>query len=61
MSGAECPLSRNSDEDHDLATPLKGIGRPMPSCKGAKLMNGKAFKGSVGHKELAAWVDELKF
>ena len=32
----------------------------MPSCKGAKLMDGKVFKGSVGHKELAAWVDELK-
>ena len=23
-------------------------------------MDGKVFKGSVGHKELAAWVDELK-
>ena len=32
----------------------------MPSYKGAKLMDGKVFKGSVGHKELAAWVDELK-
>ena len=25
-----------------------------PSCKGAKLLEGKAFKGSVGHQELAA-------
>ena len=32
----------------------------MPSCKGAKLMDGKAFKHNVGHKELAAWVDGLK-
>ncbi len=32
----------------------------MPSYKGAKLMDGKVFKGGVGHKELAAWVDELK-
>ena len=24
------------------------------SCKGEKLMNGRAFKGSVGHQELAA-------
>jgi len=23
-------------------------------------MDGKVFKGSVGHQELAAWVDELK-
>ena len=29
----------------------------MPSCKGAKLMDGKVFKSSVGHQELAAWVD----
>ena len=59
MSGAECPLSRNSDEDHDLASPFESIGRPMPSCKGAKLMDGKVFKGSVGHQELAAWVEGL--
>ena len=31
----------------------------MPSCKGAKLMDGKVFKGNVGHQELAAWVDGL--
>ena len=40
-----------------------GIGktnqRLVPSCKGAKLMDGKVFKGSVGHQELAAWVDGL--
>lgn len=30
-----------------------------PSCKGAKLVNGRAFKGSTGHQELAAWVDGL--
>ena len=40
-----------------------GIGktneRLAPSCKGAKLMDGKVFKGSVGHQELAAWVDGL--
>ena len=40
-----------------------GIGktneRLAPSCKGAKLMNGKVFKGSVGHQELAAWVEGL--
>lgn len=32
-----------------------------PSCKGAKLMDGKVFKGSVGHQELAAWVEGLSF
>ena len=31
----------------------------MPSCKGAKLMNGKVFKDNVGHQELAARVDGL--
>lgn len=40
-----------------------GIGktneRLAPSCKGAKLMDGKVFKGSVGHQEFAAWVEEL--
>ena len=33
--------------------------RLAPSCKGAKLMDGKVFKGSVGHQELAAWVEEF--
>lgn len=41
-----------------------GIGktneRLAPSCKGAKLVDGKVFKHNVGHKELAAWVDGLK-
>ena len=31
----------------------------MPSCKGAKLPDGKVFKGSVGHRQLAAWVEGL--
>ena len=34
--------------------------RLAPSCKGAKLMDGKVFKGSVGHQELAAWVEGLE-
>ena len=33
--------------------------RLAPSCKGAKLMDGKVFKVSVGHQELAAWVEGL--
>lgn len=33
--------------------------RLAPGCKGAKLMDGKVFKGSVGHQELAAWVEGL--
>ena len=33
--------------------------RLAPSCKGAKLMDGKVFKGSVGHQELATWVEGL--
>jgi len=33
--------------------------RLAPSCKGAKLMDGKVFKGSVGHQELAAWAEGL--
>ena len=35
--------------------------RLAPSCKGAKLMDGKAFQGCVGHQELAAWVEGLDF
>ena len=42
-----------------------GIGktneRLAASCKGAKLMDGKVFKGNVGHQELAAWVEGLGF
>ena len=34
--------------------------RLAPSCKGAKLMDGKVFKGNIGHQELAAWVEGLK-
>ena len=30
----------------------------MLSCKDAKLME-MVFKGSVGHQEFAAWVEEL--
>lgn len=41
-----------------------GIGktneRLAPSCIGAKLMDGKVFKGNVGHQELAAWVERLE-
>ena len=33
--------------------------RLTPSCKGAKLLNGKVFKHNVGHKEMATWVDGL--
>ena len=33
--------------------------RLAPSCKGARLLDGKVFKHSVGQKELAAWVDGL--
>ena len=40
-------------------SPFESIGRLMPSCKGAKLMDGKVFKGNVGHQELAAWVEGL--
>ena len=30
-----------------------------PSCKGAKLLNGKVFKRSVRREELAAWAERL--
>ena len=34
--------------------------RLAPSCKGAKLLDGKVFKGNIGHQELAAWVEGLE-
>ena len=34
--------------------------RLAPSCKGAKLLDGKVFKSKVGHQELAAWVEGLE-
>ena len=42
-------------ESYDLTS--KTNERLMPSCKGAKLLEGKVFKSSVGHQELAAWVE----
>lgn len=33
----------------------------LPSCKGAKLMEGKVFKSSASASELSKWVDELHF
>lgn len=32
----------------------------MPSCPGAKLIEGKFFNHSASHEELAAWVDGLQ-
>lgn len=32
----------------------------MPSCAGAKLIEGKVFNHSASHEELAAWVDGLQ-
>ena len=32
----------------------------VPSCKGAKLLEGKRFDSRVSEKELAAWADGLK-
>jgi len=31
----------------------------MPSCKGAKLLDGKVFKHNVSREELVTWVDGL--
>lgn len=33
----------------------------LPSCKGARLIEGKVFKGNVSKVELAAWEEGLKF
>ena len=33
--------------------PCERIGHLMPSCKGAKLPDGKVFKSNVGHRQLA--------
>lgn len=32
----------------------------LPSCKGAKLLNGKVFKASVSGADLAKWVEGLE-
>lgn len=41
-----------------------GMGRTneklLPSCKGAKLLEGKVFKASVSGAELAKWVEGLE-
>ena len=44
-------------ESYDLTG--KTNERLTPSCKGAKLPEGKVFKGNVEHQELAAWVEGL--
>ena len=47
-------LSLAEERQLDLVKIAPGA-RP-PVCK---LMDGKVFKGNVGHQELAAWVDGL--
>lgn len=32
----------------------------LPSCKGAKLLDGKVFKSNIGGTELSAWVESLE-
>ena len=51
-----CPRSRNSDEEHDLAA-LRKDWAPYAELQRRKA--DEVFKGSVGHQELAAWVEEL--
>ena len=34
--------------------------RLAPSCKGAKLLEGKVFKRSASYKELANWAEQLE-
>ena len=34
--------------------------KPLPSCKGAKLLNGKVFKASVSGADLAKWAEGLE-
>ena len=31
----------------------------LPSCEGAKLLDGKVFSGNASHQELVTWVDGL--
>ena len=33
--------------------------RLAPSCKGARLLEGKVFRSSASHQELAAWAESL--
>ena len=56
---ASVPYNRKRN-GMQAAGPCESIGRLMPSSKGAKLMGRKVFKGSVGHQELAAWVEGLE-
>lgn len=51
-----CENSAQTSGGSDIG---KTNDRLAPSCKGAKLMDGKVFKSNVGHQELAAWVEEL--
>lgn len=43
----------------DVDGPWEWKGPAARSGKGAKLIDGKVFKGNVGHQALAAWVEEL--
>ena len=67
-SRPEIAVKRDNMKDYDTIIPFATSGgsdigktneRLAPSCKGAKLMDGKVFKGNVGHQELAAWVEVL--
>ena len=48
---------------HELSWLWETLGIALVAaavCMACAALIGKVFKGSVGHKELAAWVDELK-
>lgn len=56
---------RPERQDRGALRHLRGSGMGKtnehlaPSCRGAKLLNGKVFKRGVSKEELAAWAESL--
>ena len=56
--------SRSTAEMNDATSGGSDMGKTneklLPSCKGAKLLNGKVFKASVSGADLAKWAEGLE-
>ena len=61
MSGAECPLSRNSDEDHDLASPSKALDALCRAAKAQSLWTARSSRAASGIRSLRHGLKDLDF
>ena len=61
MSGAECPLSRNSDEDHDLVAPSKVLDALCRAAKAQSCWKARSSRAASGIRSLRRGLKDLNF